>query len=157
MVVEGKATTAARAANRARASAQDSRDTIAGAASFLLDARQQQESLVRDLDLKFLVEAQALREHWQTQKAAADALLAARARRHQAKADGASAEDLAKLEADIEAASAAFKEAQGDRPMVRVDVDPDVVAKVSRGLGEAMVGINVEEIPQPHRLAERGW
>ena len=35
--------------------------------------------------------------------------------------------------------------------------DPDMVAKVSRGLGEAMVGINVEEIPQPHRLAERGW
>ena len=34
---------------------------------------------------------------------------------------------------------------------------PDVLAKVSRGLGEAMVGINVEEIPQPHRLAERGW
>ena len=25
--------------------------------------------------------------------------------------------------------------------------DPDVIAKVSRGLGEAMVGINVEEIP----------
>jgi pyridoxal 5'-phosphate synthase pdxS subunit len=35
--------------------------------------------------------------------------------------------------------------------------DPDVIAKVSRGLGEAMVGINVEEIAQPHRLAERGW
>jgi pyridoxal 5'-phosphate synthase pdxS subunit len=35
--------------------------------------------------------------------------------------------------------------------------NPDVLAKVSRGLGEAMVGINVEEIPQPHRLAERGW
>jgi len=35
--------------------------------------------------------------------------------------------------------------------------DPDVVAEVSRGLGEAMVGINVEEIPEPHRLAERGW
>ena len=35
--------------------------------------------------------------------------------------------------------------------------DPDVLAKVSRGLGEAMVGINVEDIPQPHRLAERGW
>ena len=34
---------------------------------------------------------------------------------------------------------------------------PDVIAKVSRGLGEAMVGINVEEIPPPHRLAERGW
>ncbi len=35
--------------------------------------------------------------------------------------------------------------------------DPDVLAKVSRGLGEAMVGINVEEIATPHRLAERGW
>lgn len=35
--------------------------------------------------------------------------------------------------------------------------DPELIAKVSRGLGEAMVGINVDEIPQPHRLAERGW
>lgn len=35
--------------------------------------------------------------------------------------------------------------------------DPDVIAKVSRGLGEAMVGINVDSIPEPHRLAQRGW
>jgi pyridoxal 5'-phosphate synthase pdxS subunit len=35
--------------------------------------------------------------------------------------------------------------------------DPDVVAKVSRGLGEAMVGINVDELPVDHRLAQRGW
>ena len=35
--------------------------------------------------------------------------------------------------------------------------DPDVIAKVSRGLGEAMVGINVDDVPEPHRLAERGW
>ena len=35
--------------------------------------------------------------------------------------------------------------------------DPDVLAKVSRGLGQAMVGINVEDIAVPHRLAERGW
>jgi pyridoxal 5'-phosphate synthase pdxS subunit len=35
--------------------------------------------------------------------------------------------------------------------------DPDVIAKVSRGLGEAMVGINVDEIPAPQRLADRGW
>jgi hypothetical protein len=38
-----------------------------------------------------------------------------------------------------------------------VGVSPDVIAKVSRGLGEAMVGINVEDVPEPHRLAERGW
>lgn len=35
--------------------------------------------------------------------------------------------------------------------------DPDVLAEVSRGLGEAMVGINVNDLPAPHRLAERGW
>jgi pyridoxal 5'-phosphate synthase pdxS subunit len=35
--------------------------------------------------------------------------------------------------------------------------DPDTLASVSRGLGEAMVGINVDDIPAPHRLAERGW
>ncbi|MCI9887909.1 pyridoxal 5'-phosphate synthase lyase subunit PdxS [Micrococcales bacterium 31B] len=35
--------------------------------------------------------------------------------------------------------------------------DPSVIAKVSRGLGEAMVGINVDDEPVPHRLSERGW
>jgi pyridoxal 5'-phosphate synthase pdxS subunit len=35
--------------------------------------------------------------------------------------------------------------------------DPDVVAKVSRGLGEAMVGINVSALPESERLATRGW
>jgi pyridoxal 5'-phosphate synthase pdxS subunit len=35
--------------------------------------------------------------------------------------------------------------------------DPKVIADVSRGLGEAMVGINVNDLPAPHRLAERGW
>jgi pyridoxal 5'-phosphate synthase pdxS subunit len=35
--------------------------------------------------------------------------------------------------------------------------DPDVIAKVSRGLGEAMVGINVSTLPESERLATRGW
>ena len=35
--------------------------------------------------------------------------------------------------------------------------NPDIIAQASRGLGEAMVGINVADIPVPHRLAERGW
>ncbi|AIU31779.1 Pyridoxal biosynthesis lyase [Corynebacterium ramonii] len=35
--------------------------------------------------------------------------------------------------------------------------DPAALAEVSRGLGEAMVGINVADVPAPHRLAERGW
>jgi pyridoxal 5'-phosphate synthase pdxS subunit len=33
--------------------------------------------------------------------------------------------------------------------------DPDVIAKVSRGLGEPMVGISV--VPEGERLADRGW
>ncbi|MEY2849465.1 MAG: hypothetical protein RI885_2132 [Actinomycetota bacterium] len=35
--------------------------------------------------------------------------------------------------------------------------DPAVIADASRGLGEAIVGINVSDLPAPHRLAERGW
>ncbi len=35
--------------------------------------------------------------------------------------------------------------------------DAAVVAKVSRGLGEAMVGINVSELPREARYADRGW
>jgi len=35
--------------------------------------------------------------------------------------------------------------------------DPEMVAKVSRGLGEAMVGINVADLPVHHRLEDRGW
>ena len=35
--------------------------------------------------------------------------------------------------------------------------DPAVIAKVSRGLGEAMVGINVAELPDAQRLSTRGW
>ncbi len=35
--------------------------------------------------------------------------------------------------------------------------DPNVIAETSRGLGEAMVGINVSDLAAPHRLSERGW
>ncbi|HZE38925.1 MAG TPA: pyridoxal 5'-phosphate synthase lyase subunit PdxS [Stackebrandtia sp.] len=35
--------------------------------------------------------------------------------------------------------------------------DADVIAKESRGLGEAMVGINVQTLPEEEKLAKRGW
>ncbi len=35
--------------------------------------------------------------------------------------------------------------------------DPDVIAKVSRGLGEPMVGINLDTLSPEQRLAGRGW
>ncbi len=42
------------------------------------------------------------------------------------------------------------------RATARFD-DPREIAAASRGLGEAMVGINVADLAAPHRLAERGW
>jgi len=35
--------------------------------------------------------------------------------------------------------------------------DPDVIAKVSRGLGEAMVGISAAELGEGQHLSTRGW
>ncbi len=35
--------------------------------------------------------------------------------------------------------------------------DPDVIAKFSRGLGEPMVGINIDTLPESERYAGRGW
>ncbi|NOX87691.1 MAG: pyridoxal 5'-phosphate synthase lyase subunit PdxS [Calditrichaeota bacterium] len=35
--------------------------------------------------------------------------------------------------------------------------DPDVVARASEGLGEAMVGLEMSEIPEEEQLNKRGW
>jgi pyridoxal 5'-phosphate synthase pdxS subunit len=35
--------------------------------------------------------------------------------------------------------------------------DAHIIAKVSRGLGDAMVGLNIGDIPEHERLAGRGW
>jgi len=35
--------------------------------------------------------------------------------------------------------------------------EPEIIAKVSRGLGEAMPGIEIGTIPQQGLLATRGW
>ena len=35
--------------------------------------------------------------------------------------------------------------------------DPAMVAKVSRGLGEAMVGIEIDTLADSERMQDRGW
>ncbi len=35
--------------------------------------------------------------------------------------------------------------------------DPSAIMEVSKGIGEPMVGINIDEIPSEQRLAKRGW
>ena len=36
-------------------------------------------------------------------------------------------------------------------------LDPDEVAKASEGIGEAMKGIEIDDIPESERMQERGW
>ena len=50
-----------------------------------------------------------------------------------------------------------FRRAQAIVRAVTHYNDPDVLAEVSRGLGEAMVGINVSSLPEEELLATRGW
>jgi len=75
-------------------------------------------------------EAEVLKAEWDKQKGAADALLAARAACQAAKAANASPAEFEALSTKVAEAGKAFELAQGANPLVRVDVDPDVVAKV---------------------------
>jgi pyridoxal 5'-phosphate synthase pdxS subunit len=34
---------------------------------------------------------------------------------------------------------------------------PQILAEISENLGEAMVGINIDTLPESERLASRGW
>jgi pyridoxal 5'-phosphate synthase pdxS subunit len=35
--------------------------------------------------------------------------------------------------------------------------DPDIIAEVSRGLGDAMAGLDIRTMPESEQLATRGW
>jgi len=35
--------------------------------------------------------------------------------------------------------------------------DPDILAEISRDLGEAMVGRNISTMPEEEKIADRGW
>src|SRR5699024_4641784 len=47
--------------------------------------------------------------------------------------------------------------AKATGPAAHAAGEPPAVGHGARGIGEAMVGLNVSDIPAPHRLAERGW
>jgi len=59
--------------------------------------------------------------------------------------------------------SGIFKSAQPERmaqAIVRATThydDDDILAEVSTGLGDAMPGLQITDIPEPERLAQRGW
>lgn len=71
-----------------------------------------------------------LRVRWLAQKEAGEALVAARGAVAAARAAAQPEAQIDALRDAAKRAEADLREAQGDQPMVRVDVDPDVVAKV---------------------------
>lgn len=75
-------------------------------------------------------ESEALRATWSAQLAAARVLLEARAARQRARCDGAPQPELERFAQAVAQTDEAFKQVQGSEPLVRVDVDPDVVANV---------------------------
>jgi type VI secretion system protein VasG len=76
-------------------------------------------------------EVERIREHWQTEKDAAANLLALRrSLREAVSANGAVAAAPDALREQLEVAAKALKELQGDTPIIRTEVDPDVIAKV---------------------------
>ncbi|MBW8720444.1 MAG: AAA family ATPase, partial [Polaromonas sp.] len=85
---------------------------------------------IAGLVVTLAAEAEVLRAEWSKQKSAADALLAARAACQAAKAANATPAEFEALSQKVGEAGKAFEAAQGANPLVRVDVDPDVVAKV---------------------------
>ena len=82
--------------------------------------------------IKLANEVDRLREHWQAEKEAANNLLSLRRQMLEASkaANGGGPSTLTALRQQVDTAAAALKELQGDKPIIRTEVDPDVIAKV---------------------------
>ena len=70
--------------------------------------------------------------------------------------------DLLPTEKEREAARERRKEVHFNRARAIVEAvthfqDPAILAKVSRNLGEPMVGINIDTLPEQELMAARGW
>jgi type VI secretion system protein VasG len=93
------------------------------------------EQRLKDIELErcnLANEVDRLREHWQAEKELAHNLLSLRGQLHEAsRSDNASVSSTTSaLREQVEAAAKALKELQGDKPIIRTEVDPDVIAKV---------------------------
>jgi type VI secretion system protein VasG len=75
-------------------------------------------------------EAEAISRHWDDEKTAAEALLAARVEVAKLVEASAEAAELDAARSKLSEAEAQLKEVQGGNALIRVEVDPDVVAKV---------------------------
>ena len=71
-----------------------------------------------------------LRERWRTESEAVRKLLDARKKLYEATSDGVEEQARKSLQGSLAATMNELADIQGDSPLMRVDVDPDVVAKV---------------------------
>ena len=71
-----------------------------------------------------------LRERWQKEQALARDLLASRKEFYELKSAGGPGEKEAEIRSRVDALSRELGDLQGDSPLIRIEVDPDVVAKV---------------------------
>jgi type VI secretion system protein VasG len=85
------------------------------------------------LDAKLLSlaeELSTLRARWEAERAAAAKVVALRVALNEARTAGGDEAKTAEAKAAVDAATAELEALQGDAPMVRVEVDPDVVCRV---------------------------
>ncbi|MBI3936257.1 MAG: type VI secretion system ATPase TssH [Betaproteobacteria bacterium] len=75
-------------------------------------------------------ELATLTARWEKERAAAEKLVELRKRRADAMTAGKPEKGVESIKADIAAAEQALAAIQGDAPLIRIEVDPDVVAKV---------------------------
>jgi type VI secretion system protein VasG len=75
-------------------------------------------------------ELATLRERWEAERAAANELVGLRRALNEARTGGADEATVSGAKAAVDAATARLAALQGDAPMVRVEVDPDVVSRV---------------------------
>ena len=80
--------------------------------------------------LSLVSEIERLRARWETERAAAEKLIKARQVLYEASHNGNGTADQVSLKQQAEAAKAELTVAQGNMPLIRTEVDPDVIAKV---------------------------
>ncbi|MDI6756270.1 MAG: type VI secretion system ATPase TssH, partial [Thermodesulfobacteriota bacterium] len=93
-----------------------------------IDAGRPQE--LDDEIKKLSEEAATLKERWLSEQELAQRLVGLRKELYTLKDQGGPEEKAVELKAEIDKASAELATLQGDSPLIRIEVDPDVVAKV---------------------------
>lgn len=84
-------------------------------------------SLIKEKD-EVMAEAEAIRDRWQKEKEAANTVVELRHKLSETASDNEAEKD--QLKKELEEADRKLIEVQGEDPLIQIDVDPDVIARV---------------------------